>query len=225
MKNAITLVLVLVAIGAIHTTSYAEDLTVLGEKVNGTPPGDMMKQYMLSLAEQLREQWNTDYENRKTPEQITEYQKRLKSKFIEALGGFPERTPLNAQVSGTVKRQGYIVEKIIFESQPAHYVTALLFLPDDDRFKKPYPGVLIPCGHSAQAKGYDLYQFTGLLDKEGLTELYEGDMIKKNGTKRGHSAEKALFTRATDITLPSITSKDWPSAYKKALGRGCKHAK
>ena len=163
MKNAITLVLVLVAIGAIHTTSYAEDLTVLGEEVNGTPPGDMMKQYMLSLAEQLREQWNTDYENRKTPEQITEYQKRLKSKFIEALGGFPERTPLNAQVSGTVKRQGYIVEKIIFESQPAHYVTALLFLPDDDRFKKPYPGVLIPCGHSAQAKGYDLYQRTGAL--------------------------------------------------------------
>ena len=163
MKNSITITLIAISLWAISVPLHAEDLTVLGEKVNGTPPGDMMKNYLLQVADQLRQQWNTDYENRKTPEQITEYQKRLKSNFIEALGGFPERTPLNPQVTGTVKRQGYIVEKIIFESQPAHYVTALLFLPDNDRSKKPYPGVLIPCGHSAQAKGYDLYQRTGAL--------------------------------------------------------------
>ena len=46
------------------------------------------------------------------------------------MGGLPERTPLEPQVTGTVSRSGYRVEKIIFQSQPKHYVTALLFLPE-----------------------------------------------------------------------------------------------
>ncbi len=79
------------------------------------------------------------------------------------IGGLPERTPLNPQVVGTVARKGYRVEKIIFESQPKHYVTGLLFLPDAKRFPAPYPGVLVPCGHAFEAKGYDAYQSVGAL--------------------------------------------------------------
>ena len=45
------------------------------------------------------------------------------------------------------------MEKIIFQSQPKHYVTALLFLPDPRRFPPPYPGVIVPCGHYKEAKG------------------------------------------------------------------------
>lgn len=143
--------------------SLGQDLKVLDDQIDGHLRRDMMKHYFLNLAVQLNSKWITDYDKRKTPAQITEYQQGLKAKFIEALGGFPERTPLNAQVTGIVKRKGYSVEKIIFESQPKHYVTAVLFIPESPSFKKPYPAVLIPCGHSQVAKGYDLYQRTGAL--------------------------------------------------------------
>jgi cephalosporin-C deacetylase-like acetyl esterase len=60
-----------------------------------------------------------------------------------------------------VQRDGYRVEKVIFESQPKHYVTALLFLPDTKRFPPPVPGVIIPCGHAGEAKAYEAYQTMG----------------------------------------------------------------
>jgi cephalosporin-C deacetylase-like acetyl esterase len=70
--------------------------------------------------------------------------------MIRALGGFPERTPLNARVVGRLDRDGYRVEKIIFESQPKFYVTGNLYLPTSG--KGPYPAVLFPLGHERGGK-------------------------------------------------------------------------
>lgn len=157
-------ILVMSLIALISLVSYAQDLKVLPDQIDGGQPLDMMmKRYFLNLANQLNSQWTNDYEQRITPKQIAEYQQYLKAKFVEALGGLPERTPLNPQIVGVVKRNGYRVEKVIFESQPKHYVTALLFVPESPSFNKPYPAVLIPCGHSETAKGYDVYQRTGAL--------------------------------------------------------------
>ena len=94
----------------------------------------MMAQYLQQQAQPQFEQWRQRYEQLKTPEQIAAYQKNLREQFLKAIGGLPERTPLNPKVTGTVQREGYQVEKVIFESQPKHYVTALLFLPDAKRF-------------------------------------------------------------------------------------------
>jgi dienelactone hydrolase len=138
-----------------------DDLRVLPEKIDDISPAEMMSHYLRGLAGQKFEDWKQQYEQCKTPEQIAEYQKRPHEKFIDAIGGLPERTPLNPQVTGVVQRDGYRVEKIIFESQPKHYVTALLFMPDADKFKPPYPGVLVPCGHSDNGKAYEAYQTMG----------------------------------------------------------------
>src|SRR5579864_380637 len=81
----------------------------------------------------------------KTPEDIHKRQVELKAKFLEAIGPFPEKTPLNATVTGTLKGVGFRVEKVIYESRPKHHVTANLYIPDG---KAPFPGVLVPCGHS-----------------------------------------------------------------------------
>jgi cephalosporin-C deacetylase-like acetyl esterase len=138
-----------------------DDLRVLPEKIDDISPVEMMSHYLRGLAGQKFEDWKQQYEQRKTPEQIAEYQKRLREKFIDAIGGLPERTSLNPQVTGVVQRGGYRVEKIIYESQPKHYVTALLFMPDADKFKPPYPGVLVPCGHSDNGKAHEAYQTMG----------------------------------------------------------------
>jgi dienelactone hydrolase len=149
-----------------------ENLIVLPEKIDDMVPGDMMSHYLRRLAGQKFEDWKIQYEQRKTPEQIAEYQGRLREKFIEAVGGLPERIPLNAQVNGIISRDGYRVEKVIFESQPKHHVSALFFLPDAGKHKPPYPGVLVPCGHSANGKAYESYQTMGaLLALNGMAGL------------------------------------------------------
>ena len=148
----------------VNTVIFAgENLQVLPETINGVKPVDMMKNYLLSQAQKEFEKWKADYEQRKTPEQIAQYQKRLCSKFMEAIGPFPRRTPLKPRITGEVHRNGYKVEKIIFESQPKHYVSATLFLPDSRKHKAPYPGVLVPCGHSRNGKASESYQTMGAL--------------------------------------------------------------
>jgi len=152
--------------------SADEDLTVLPETIDGVKSTDMMKNHLLHLAGQRFEDWKQQYEQLKTLEQIAEYQKRLREKFIQAIGGLPQRTPLNPQVTGVVLRDGYRVEKVIFESQPKHYVTAALFLPDGQKHQPPFPGVLVPCGHSRNAKAYESYQTMGaLLALNGMAAL------------------------------------------------------
>jgi len=149
-----------------------ENLIVLPEKIDDMVPGNMMSHYLRRLAGQKFEDWKAQYEQRKTPEQIAEYQKRLRKEFLEAIGGLPERTPLNPQVTGVIQRDGYRAEKVIFESQPNHHVTALLFLPDTGKYKPPYPGVLVPCGHSANGKASEAYQTMGaLLALNGMAGL------------------------------------------------------
>lgn len=97
-----------------------------------------------------------------TPEALKARQSEVREKLVAALGGFPVRTPLNVQVIGRVERDGYAVEKIIFESEPNHHVTAHVFLPIGRTGETPCPGmkpgVLIPCGHSMNGKASQGYQ-------------------------------------------------------------------
>ena len=77
-------------------TAAAEDLTCLKPQP-GEPAASTL--FYASLQKQAyaaldRRQGN--YESLKTEEQIKAYQQQLREVFIEQLGGFPERTPLNA---------------------------------------------------------------------------------------------------------------------------------
>ena len=105
----------------------------------------------------------------KTPDEIYKRQQDLKAKFITAIGGLPEKTPLNAKVVGVLKGDGFRVEKVIYESRPNHHVTANFYIPDG---KGPFPGVLVPCGHSDNGKAAEAYQRVCILmAKNGLAAL------------------------------------------------------
>jgi dienelactone hydrolase len=151
------------------TASAQEDLRVLSDLAAA---GGMMAGYLQQQAKQRFDLWRQRYEELKTPEQIAAYQNDLRGKFLEAIGGLPAKTPLNPKVTGVVERDGYRVEKVIFESQPKHYVTALLFLPEAAKHKPPFPGVIIPCGHASEAKAYEAYQtMAALLALNGMAAL------------------------------------------------------
>lgn len=120
----------------------------------------------------------------------------LREKTIAAIGGFPEKTPLNPKIHDTVVRDGYKIEKITFESRPGVHVTALLYLPDEAKFKPPYPGVILPCGHSHNGKGADAYQRGCVIGvKKGLAVMIydpfdQGERMQKSpkgGSVHGHN--------------------------------------
>ena len=64
-----------------------------------------------------------------TVEDVARRRQYVREHILQAIGGLPERTPLNPRTIATMERQGYRIEKIIFESQPNFFVTANLYLP------------------------------------------------------------------------------------------------
>jgi cephalosporin-C deacetylase-like acetyl esterase len=94
----------------------------------------------------------------------------FRARFTEMLGGLPERTPLNARTVGVVQRDGYRIEKVIFESQPGFHVTANLYLPVTG--SAPYPAILFPLGHEAGGKAYPVWQqILGTFARQGYVAL------------------------------------------------------
>ncbi len=163
----------LAAVQLISLFAFAQDeFHVLLETVGGVPPNEMMQEHLIGLIDREWDRWKSDYEMRTTPEAVAEYQHRLHDLFMDAIGGLPERTPLNPRIVGVIEREGYRVEKVLFESRPQFHVSAALFMPDPARFPPPYPGVLVPCGHARPAKAHDEYQRMGaLLALNGMAAL------------------------------------------------------
>ncbi len=91
-----------------------------------------------------------------TPEAIRKRQAWARATFWKLIGGMPERTPLNARTVGSFEREGYRVEKIIYESRPNFHIPALLYIPT--AAKPPLPGVLFQMGHTLNGKAADVYQ-------------------------------------------------------------------
>ena len=128
------------------------------------------------LYEQLRQEAHAaldrrqaEFEAIKSPADLRAYQEKRREFFRQQLGGFPERTPLHSQIVGKIDADGYHIEKVIFESQPRHHVTALMYVPDS---KPPYPAVVISCGHSRTGKAADYNQRFGIiLARNGIAAL------------------------------------------------------
>ncbi len=135
------------------------NLDVLNGRVGDVPAARMMPHFLLEQANEHLADHRRQMLERTATEDIRRWQQEMREWFIGAIGGLPPRdTPLNAQVTGTVQRDGFRVEKVLLESQPGVFVTAALFLPDPKRHEPPYPAVLVACGHSANGKAYDGYQ-------------------------------------------------------------------
>lgn len=146
--------------------AHADDLTCLPESERASAALYSQLQQEVYAALDRRSE---AYEQLKTPEQIREYQQRLRDFMVQQLGGFPERTPLNARTVRTIKADGYRIELVIYESQPQHHVTANLYIPDGDG---PFPGVVVSSGHSRTGKTADYNQRFGIMmAKQGMAAL------------------------------------------------------
>lgn len=111
------------------------------------------------LRYQTQMAWQQDEVRRKRWEQIQSeqdllrLQQHLRAHLLAMLGGLPSvKTPLNPKITGRIAMDGFHIEKVVFESLPHLYVTALVYVPDDGSRK--HPAVLVPAGHSPNGKAY-----------------------------------------------------------------------
>src|SRR6266496_3230620 len=77
----------------------------------------------------------------------------LRRQLLDMLGldPLPKRTPLKAQITGRLERDGYGIEKLVFQSLPGLYVTGNFYLPKGAT--KALPTILYLCGHSPHPLG------------------------------------------------------------------------
>jgi cephalosporin-C deacetylase-like acetyl esterase len=74
------------------------------------------------------------------------HRQKVRAELLRALGEFPEeQCPLNAEITGRLERDGYVIEKLLFQSRPGFYVTAAVYVPINVRF--PAPAIICPHGH------------------------------------------------------------------------------
>ncbi len=111
---------------------------------------EMLPNHLNRMAISLLEERKRTVSRISTGADVAKRKAYVRERMLSALGGFPEHTPLNARVVGVLDRDGYQVEKVIFESQPQFYVTGNLYLPKSGQ--PPYPAVLFPLGHERGGK-------------------------------------------------------------------------
>lgn len=175
-----------------------EDLNVLKPDATDVPVRKMLHTYLIAEAQKQFDARRTALAEIKTPEDVKKRQQELLLKFRLALGELPDRTPpLNPRVVGKEQRDGYRIEKVVYESRNNHHVTATLYLPDG---KGPFPGVLMPIGHSSNGKAADYIQRGSiLLAKNGLAVLTYDPI--------GQGERRQLLDPAGKPTISSSTNE------------------
>ncbi len=175
------------------------EISVLSTKTTGHRT---LRRHLDSLISQCRQQWQADFESIPLTGRESRY-REMRIRFIDAIGGLPQRTPLNARVTGVVTRNGYRVEKVLLQSQPGFNIAGALFLPDQPSFTAPYPAVVIPCGHHAASKAHDEYQsMAALCALNGMAALVydpidQGERLQFRSDRDG---EPTWGTRAHNLS-------------------------
>ncbi len=134
----------------------AENLDVFQQWVKWNNPGDILLDMLTREAVKLYDKRNHEIASLTTETEWIERQDIVKEKLETIIGPFPEKTPLNPKVTGVIKKEGYRIEKIIFESFPGYYVTGCLYVPE--KVKGKVPAILNVIGHNQESYRNELYQ-------------------------------------------------------------------
>jgi dienelactone hydrolase len=177
----------------------ADDLTVLDP---ASKPADAFENWLLGEFNALCDKRSADFEKMiKSEAACKAWQQERRAFFLDRIGGLPERTPLNPQITGTLQGKGYRVEKIILETRPAFHLTANLYLPETP---PPWPAVLVPCGHSHEGKAVGQYQLICmLLARHGMAAIcYDPIGQGERYQMLDLAKERAVFDDAPHVKVP-----------------------
>ena len=132
-----------------HVIAQDENLRVFDRWLKYTDAPNALYHHCCDQAFQYLDKRASEVTKLKTKSQWLERQETTRKTLLDMVGPFPEKTPLDAKVVDTVRKNGYHVEKIIYESRPKFYVTACLFVPEGLKGKT--PAIIYCSGHSSEA--------------------------------------------------------------------------
>lgn len=168
-------------------------------------PESMLDDYLIGIARPYWEARSRAAAGLRTPAQVEERQRWARRRFIELLGGLPAKTPLDPHITGTIQRDGYRIEKLIFESLPRFYVTANVYVPS--RGRPPYPAILGLMGHYALSKAEPTHPrvWTGVAQcgfvVRVLDALRQGKRVQCHDTDLGRSRPRQVISAAFSIPI------------------------
>ncbi len=84
------------------------------------------------------------------------YQQTCREAFLSCIGGMPEQHPVDAQLTGTTRHDGFSIERVILSSRPGSRMTANVYVPEER--VAPGPAVLLVVGHTDAGKADPEYQ-------------------------------------------------------------------
>jgi len=146
-----------------------EGVLAAGDWLDGTTPRRMLYDWLAVEVGEALDRRLERVEGLFEDAEVEAYQIEMREFFVSSLGGFPDRSPLEARTVGVVEGEGYRIERVLYHSQPGFPVSANLYLPEGEG---PFPGVLHSCGHSADGKAAARYQeASALLARHGIAVL------------------------------------------------------
>jgi dienelactone hydrolase len=130
-----------------------------------------LHQQLLDLADRQQKERRARFVAITSKAELESLQKSLREKFLKLLGGLPQSKGVPpARVLSTIEAKDYVIEKLVFESVPGYFVSALLYKPR--KITGRLPGIISPCGHSAVGKAASTYQILHInLVKRGYIVL------------------------------------------------------
>ncbi|HNR41636.1 MAG TPA: alpha/beta hydrolase family protein [Bacteroidales bacterium] len=144
-----------------------EDLRVFRQWIKWNNPGSMLIHFITGETLKHYDVRSKEVAQLVTAEDWIGRQNSVRKKLEDIIGDFPAKTPLNAKVTGVIRRDGYRIEKIIFESFPGFYVPGCLYIPE--KIKGRIPAVLHLMGHNQESFRNELYQVISYnLVKKGM---------------------------------------------------------
>jgi hypothetical protein len=152
----------------------------------------------------------------RTPAEVAARQEAARAALLAGIGGLPPMdTPLHPQVTGVVPGEGFRIEKVVYQSRPGHYVTALLYVPDQ-RPAERSGAVLFLCGHHNVGKVVDEYQAVcQTLARAGLIVLAQDPV----GQGERFSYDDPARPGASSVGV-GVLEHDYAGAQCRFLGDG-----
>ena len=149
IPRVLWLLLVAILLPGSQLAAQDENLNVFDRWIEWSDGENMLIRFLNQQAFEHLDRRDAEVAGLKTQADWRERQARVRDTLLRIVGPFPERTTLNPRITGVVQKEGFRIEKLVYESIPNLYVTAALFIPDGIEGKR--PAVIQVSGHGFAA--------------------------------------------------------------------------
>jgi dienelactone hydrolase len=193
MRTFILLSLVLTALSvSAQQKEEKENLDVFHDLIKWNNPGSFSINFLFNQTDPYYNARSEQIAKLKTKSDWQKRQQTVRKKLDQLLGKLPAKGPLAPEVLGVVHKDGYRIEKIIFQPTPGYYETGALYIPDNLKGKA--PAILNVIGHDQISFREQYYQviITNLLKKGmivfAIDPLGQGEHVQYYDTSLKFSA-------------------------------------